>query len=50
VRSVFPSGGTGLALRPGYNSASITQPIQTMLDGYGKGLFRQYRDLVGRFP
>ena len=48
VRSVFPSGGTGLALRPGYNSVSLTQPIQTMLDGYGKGLFRQYRDLVGR--
>ena len=49
VRSVFPSGGTGLALRPGYNSVSLTQPIQTMLDGYGKGWFRQYRDLVGRF-
>jgi hypothetical protein len=47
VRSVFPSGGTGLALRPGYNSVSLTQPIETLLDGHRKGLFRQYRDLVG---
>jgi hypothetical protein len=48
VRSVFPSGRSGLTPRPGYNSVSLTQPIQTMLDGYRKGLFRQYRDLVGR--
>ena len=50
VRSVFPSGGTGLVLRPGYNSVSMTQPIDTMLDGYRKGLFGQYRDLVARPP
>jgi hypothetical protein len=48
VRSVFPGRGTGVTLRPGYNSVSLTQPIQAMLDGYGKGLFRQYRDLIGR--
>lgn len=46
VRSIFPSGGTGAAFRPGYNSAQFTQPIQELLDGYAKGLFRQYRDLV----
>ena len=48
VRSVFPSGRTFVALPPSYNSASLTQPVQTMLDGYAKGLFRQYGELVGR--
>jgi hypothetical protein len=46
VRSVFPSGRSAVAPRPGYNSVSLTQSIQTMLDGYSKGLIRQYRDLV----
>ena len=45
VRSVFPSGGAGSLLRPGYNSASITQPMQTLIDGYAQGLVRQYADL-----
>ena len=46
VRSVFPSGRSAVAPRPGYNSVSLAQPIQTLLDGYSKGLIRQYRDLV----
>ncbi|HEX5070431.1 MAG TPA: hypothetical protein VFV78_09475 [Vicinamibacterales bacterium] len=46
VRSVFPSGGGGAVLRPGYNSAQLTQPVQTLLDGYAKGLFRQYYELI----
>jgi hypothetical protein len=46
VRSVFPSGGAGALLRPGYNSASITQPIQALIDGYAQGRFRTYSDLV----
>jgi hypothetical protein len=46
VRSVFPSGGTGVAFVPGYNSASITQPIQALVEGYANGLFRQYWELV----
>lgn len=46
VRSVFPSGGGASLLRPGYNSASITQPIQTLIDGYAKGVIRQYADLL----
>lgn len=48
IRSIFPSGGTGLALPPGYNSASLTQPMQALIDGYAKGLFRQYWELAGR--
>jgi len=48
VRSVFPSGGAGALLRPGYNSASITQPLQELLDGYARGRFRQYGELTGR--
>jgi len=46
VRSVFPSGGAGPLLRPGYNSASITQPLQALIDAYAKGLIRQYGDLI----
>jgi hypothetical protein len=46
VRSVFPSGGAGGALAPGYNSGSMTQPIQGLLDGYAKGRYREYWELV----
>jgi hypothetical protein len=35
-------------VRPRYNTVSLTQPIKKMLDRDGKGLLRQYRDLVGR--
>jgi hypothetical protein len=44
VRSVFPGGGARIS--QGYNSASQTQPIQTLLDGYQQGRFRQYRELT----
>jgi hypothetical protein len=44
VRSVFAGGGARMS--PGYNSASVTQPIQTLLDGYQQGRFRQYWELV----
>ena len=44
VRSVFPSGGARMP--PGYNSASVTQPIQALLDGYREGRYRQYSELV----
>jgi len=43
VRSIFPSGGA--IPPPGYNSTSLTQPIQTLIDGYAKGQFRQYWEL-----
>ena len=46
VRSVFPSGGA--RTRAGYNSASVTQSIQALLDGYQQGRFRQYWDLLRR--
>ena len=35
VRSVFAGGGAGMS--PGYNSASVTQQIQALLDGYQQG-------------
>jgi hypothetical protein len=44
VRSVFPSGG--LAPPPGYNSTSLTQSIPALVDGFAKGLYRQYWELV----
>jgi hypothetical protein len=44
IRSVFPGGGARLVA--GYNSASVTQPIQALLDGYQQGRFRQYWELV----
>ena len=44
VRSVFPSGGARIPA--GYNSASQTQPIQALLDGYQQGRFRQYWELT----
>jgi hypothetical protein len=46
VRSVFPSGRAPAAMSPGYNSASLTQPIQVLLDGYAQGRYRQYGELV----
>jgi len=46
IRSVFPSGRAPTAMSPGYNSASLTQPIQTLLDGYAQGRYRQYGELV----
>jgi hypothetical protein len=44
VRSVFPGGGAPMSR--GYNSASLTQPIQALLDGYEQGRFRQYWELT----
>ena len=44
VRSVFPGGSARIS--PGYNSASVTQPIQALLDGYQQGRFRQYWELT----
>jgi hypothetical protein len=49
IRSFFQGQGSPL---PGYNSASATQPIKTLLDGYARGQFRQYwelRNARGRF-
>ena len=46
VRSVFPGGGARIL--HGYNSASQTQPIQALLDGYQQGRFRQDRELTRR--
>jgi len=46
VRSVFPAGGAGAAAVAGYNSASLTQPIQALVEGYAKGRFRQYWELT----
>jgi len=46
VRSVFRSYGAGGARLPGYNSASLTQPIDDLLNGYASGRFRDYRDLT----
>lgn len=45
VRSVFRFGG-GAAPLPGYNSASLTQRIDRLLEGYASGRFRDYRDLT----
>jgi hypothetical protein len=44
VRSVFRFGGA--ARLPGYNSASLTQSIDTLLEGYANGRFREYRELT----
>jgi hypothetical protein len=46
IRSVFPGGRAPAVMAPGYNSASLTQPIQVLLDGYAKGRYRQYWELV----
>ncbi len=45
IRSVFPAGNAATAV-PGYNSASLTQSIQVLVDGYAKGRFRQYFELT----
>ncbi len=45
VRSVFV-GGAGAARRAGYNSVSLTQPVDTLVDGYAKGHFRDYFELT----
>jgi hypothetical protein len=45
IRSVF--GGGGLPV-PGYNSASLIQPIGVLVDGFARGQFRQYWELTGR--
>ena len=44
VRSVFSGGGAPRL--PGYNSTSLTQPIDTLVDGYASGRFRDYRELT----
>ena len=44
IRSVF--GGYARAAAPGYASASITQPIDEMLEAYASGAIRSYRDLT----
>ena len=33
--------------QPGYASASLTQPLAELLDGYGQGRYRQYWELTG---
>jgi hypothetical protein len=43
IRSVF--GRSALA-PPGYNSASVTQPIRALLEGYEQGRFRRYAEVV----
>lgn len=42
VRSAF----NGAATEPGYNSASMTQPIGELVTGYAAGRFRRYWDLL----
>ena len=46
IRSVFPSGGGTPFQVPGYNSASLTQSMQVLVDGYRAGRFRQYFELT----
>jgi hypothetical protein len=43
IRSVF--GGAGRPA-PGYNSASLVQPVGQLVDGYARGDYRQYVDLT----
>ena len=43
IRSFFQGQGSPL---PGYNSASSTQSIKALLDGYSRGQFRQYWELA----
>jgi hypothetical protein len=43
VRSAF---GGGAYADPGYNSASLTQPVQQFLDGVSNGRIRRYGDLL----
>ena len=46
IRSVFASGGGAAVRVPGYNSASLTQPIEALVNGYAQGQFRQYSELT----
>lgn len=46
IRSVFPAGGGSPSQLPGYNSASLTQPMRQLVDGYRAGQFRQYFELT----
>jgi hypothetical protein len=43
IRSVFGGGGPRVA---GYGSASLTQRLDELMDGYGHGRFRQYWELT----
>ena len=45
IRSVF--GGAAVTA-PGYNSATLTQPIAALVDGVARGRFRSYGELVRR--
>jgi hypothetical protein len=45
VRSVFRPGGVPSRV-PGYNSASLTQSLDALIDGYASGRFRDYQDLT----
>jgi hypothetical protein len=46
IRSVFD--GYAVSAAPGYYSASLTQPIDALLDGVGRGVIRSYAALTGR--
>jgi hypothetical protein len=46
VRSVFPSGGGSPRQLPGYNSTSLTQRVDALLQGWANGQFRQYWELT----
>jgi hypothetical protein len=43
IRSVF--GGQAATL-PGYNSATLTQPVGDLVNGFAKGRFRSYWEIV----
>ncbi len=43
IRSFFSGYGQPM---PGYGSASATQPVQTLLDGYARGQFHTYAELA----
>jgi hypothetical protein len=45
VRSVFRPGGSTPRVA-GYNSASLTQPMDVLVDGYAAGVFREYWELT----
>ena len=45
VRSVFRPG-VNTPRVPGYNSASLTQPIEALVEGYAGGRFREYWELT----
>jgi hypothetical protein len=45
VRSVFRPGVSTPRV-PGYNSASLTQPVDLLVDGYARGRFRAYWELT----